>query len=149
MKIRKFNTLQEMNQTHQKEISDFPIVFMFGHLSNEEIKERIKPLGVKKIQECVSVGAGGVVAKKDLQRYVAMLIQHSKEQKEFDANSENLYQRILNEMYNHEYGFTQDPEDTLYALGRDYSDLQDPRFRAAWSKAEKECFRAYEEYCAG
>ena len=57
---------------------------------------------------------------------------------------------ILDEMDNHEYGYTRDPYDTLMALGRTHKDLKtDERFSKAWKKAEKKCFKAFDEWNKG
>lgn len=61
---------------------------------------------------------------------------HKKEKAEFCENEKNLENMIYTEMCNHEYSFTEDPEDTLMALGKSFEDLEDGTdFRIAWDKA--------------
>ena len=64
-----------------------------------------------------------------------------RKERSFPVTQNNLVEVIFSEMCNHEYAYTQDPEDTLYALGKTYQDLQDPIFKKAWKLAEKKCLK--------
>ena len=140
MKIRSFKTLAEMEAAHQKDINDFPIVYMFGYKSEKEIRERIAKIGASSLNECIDNGYGGILLKSKLNDYKEMFARHRRERKKFCENEENLCKMILHTMYDHEYGYTENPEDVLDALGKTYDDLQnDQRFRNAWDKAEKIC----------
>lgn len=146
--LREFNTYREMEDAHQKDINDFPITYMFGHKSDEEIKEHLAKIGAKCLAECCSVfGCGDVVRKEDVPRLKELLNLHDAERKLFSESEEKLYEMILFEMNNHEYGYLRDPHDTLMALGKSYKDLEtDEKFYKAWKKAEKKCFEDFDEF---
>lgn len=144
--IRKFETYADMEKAHQEDVNNFPMVYMFGPKTDKEILECISKIGAKSLDECMGNGAGGLILKSDKQRYLDMFRRHNQERQLFSSTDEGLYRMILSEMYNHEYGYTTDPEDTLMALGKDFSDLEtDRKFKRAWAKAEKECFRTFSE----
>lgn len=147
MKLREFNTYREMEDAHQKDINDFPITYMFGRKTDEEIKEELAKIGAKSLDECCSVfGCGDVVRKADVPKLKELFTLQHRERRHFTENEKKLVEMIYYEMNNHEYGYTQDPHDTLMALGKSYSDLEtDERFFKAWSKAEKQCFKDFDE----
>ena len=131
--MREFSTLKELKDTHQKDINDFPITYMFGKPSNEEIKEQLAKIGAKSLAECCSVfGCGDVLRKADVPRLKEILSLQDKERKHFSKEEKNLVTMILDEMDNHEYGYTRDRYDTLMALGKTERDLKtDERFAKA------------------
>ena len=143
--IREFTSYGEMKDAHQKDVNDFPMVFMFGKKSDEELKRILAKINATSLDECISVyGAGDVMNKADLPKWNELCKVHGEERKRFVEN--NLVQAILYEMENHEYSYTRDPEDTLMALGRTYEDLEnDPLFNEAWAKAQKKCFNWCDE----
>lgn len=146
MDIRTFKTYAEMDATHQNDVNNFPIVWMFGRKTDDEILEEISKIGAKSLDECMSICGGGVILKADEQKYDDMWKQHALEREAFTKSENNLFQMILSEMENHEYGYSRDPYDTLCAIGKTYKDLEnDEAFRKAWKKAEKECFRRFNE----
>ena len=159
---REFNTLKELKDTHQKEVNEFPFIFVFAFSDkefiskmSEEIKKR-KPqcTGITTMEgiakHVVSIGAGGYVFKEDVSSMREMFERHEKERKHFNKTEKNLVEMILYEMNNHEYGYTRDRYDTLMALGKTESDLKtDERFAKAWKKAEKKCFKSFDEWNKG
>lgn len=146
--MREFKTYEEMEKVHQEDVNAFPIVYLFGKKTEEEIRASLSKIGAKTLKDCVGVWGGGIIMKKEYSRYLNMFRQHQRERDHFFASSEErMVQAILAEMYNHEYGYTHCPEDTLYALGK--SDLSDKKFAAAWKKAERICFKKTEKCCFG
>jgi len=137
---RVFDSYIEMEKAHQEDVNKFPIVWMFGTKSDEELNERLSQIGAKHIHECVGIPGGGVIRKADAKSLLEMLNKHERERKAFAKAEKNLYDMILTEMKNHEYGYTLEPEDTLLALGKTKDDLTgDSAFGKAWKKAEKAC----------
>ena len=124
-------TYKQMQKRHQQEFNDFPKAFAFD---KKQLEEGLKHLGVHAVCEVASIGAGGFVRKADAKAYVEMCIRHKKER-------ENLYQMFLYEMWNHEYGYTHDPEDTLESCGFTMRQIKQSKKKlAAWKRAEKRCF---------
>lgn len=128
-----------MQQAHSKEISSLPIVWMFGKKTEEEITAILQEIGAKSLSECVSIGGGGVMRKCDTELFRDTLARQERERKQF--MTEHLFDAILCEMRNHEYGYTHDPEDTLNALGKTRKDLEENKdFNRVWCRAQKICF---------
>lgn len=146
MDIRNFETYIDLQIEHQKDVDNFPMVWIFGTKTDKEILECISKIGAKSLNDCVENGAGGLILKSDKQKYLDMFKIHELERKAFAESENNLYKMILSEMYNHEYGYTRDPYDTLIALGKSILDLEtDKKFNRAWCKAEEECYRNFDE----
>lgn len=145
MEIRKFKTRQEMEKAHAKDIVDFPFVWAF---SNEQLEQGMKEkwgLDMHKkshLKLISSIGAGGYIRKADSKAMHEMFDRMSAEKKQFAKDFKELVGIIKAEMANHEFGYTEDPTDTLSALG-DYVNL--PRFADAWKKAKKEFLAEYQE----
>jgi len=155
--IREFENYAEMNAEHQKEVNEFPFIWVFAFSESDFIKKMTEEIVKRKPQfaeittmeeiakHVTSIGAGGYVFKEDVQRMNEMFEHHKVEREHFEEKEENLVERILSEMCNHEFGYTQDPDDTLMALGRTYEDFDnDERFARAWSKAAKKCIEDFD-----
>ena len=158
MEIREFKTLKELKDTHQKEVNEFGFIFVFAFAEKEFIEKMSEAIKKRKpkcsgitTMECiakhvVSIGAGGYVLKEDVPKMKEMFERHEQERKLFNKNEKNFVNMILDEMNNHEYGYTRDPYDTLIALGKTRNDFKtDEHFKKAWKKAEKKCFKAFDE----
>ncbi len=157
MEIRTFETLTQMKTTHQNEVNKFPFIFVFAFNDDEFIKKMAKEIQKRKPQctgittmkgianHVVSIGAGGFVFKEDIPRMKEMFERQKEEKKLFNKENRNLVASILDEMNNHEYGYTRDPYDTLMALGKTEKAFENERFAKAWKKAEKKCFCAFDE----
>jgi rubredoxin len=126
-------TYQALRSKHQKEIGDFPMVFAFD---NEQLEAGLKKLGASK-DECVSLGAGGIIRKSDQQALVALYTRQEKEQKEALQDDAVLKEALLYELANHEYGYTHDAGDALAAVG---VSLKDERVARIFKEAEAEYF---------
>lgn len=146
MEIRSFETYTDLQVAHQKDVDNFPMVWMFGQKTDEEVIECISKIGAKSLDDCIGNGAGGLILKSDKQKYLDMFKLHELERKAYSESEDNLYKMILSEMYNHEYGYTRDPYDTLLALGRSMKDFEhDEKFNHAWCKAQEECYKNFDE----
>lgn len=148
--MSKYSSLSEMEKAHQQEVNEFPIMWVFAFSEtefieklSEEIKKR-KPActGISTLtgisKHVVSIGAGGFIFREDVRAMNEMFARHKAEREELLKEEKWLVQKIVNEMVNHEYPYTQDKTDTLMALGKSHADLEnDEFFRMAWKKAEK------------
>lgn len=139
--IRIFDSYGALQEAHQEDISNFPILWLFGKKGDAELAEAISKIGAKSVDELIGIGGGGYIQKSKKDDFLTMMRKHTAERKEFSSNQNNLVELIFSEMCNHEYAYTQDPEDTLNALGKTYQDLQDPNFKKAWKLAEKKCLK--------
>lgn len=142
MELRTFESYTDLQVAHQKDIDNFPITYMFGKKSDEEIKEQLTKIGAKKLSECCSVfGCGDVVRKVDVPKLKELFALHNVERKLFSEEEKNLTDMIESEMWNHEYAYTRDPYDTLSALGKTFEDFdKDEKFARCWAKAQKTVF---------
>lgn len=138
--VREFSDYIEMQKAHQDDVDAFPMVFMFGQKTDEEIKTELAKIGARNLSECISVmGCGDVMRKADVPAWERLCSRHDEERKKFSESEERLVEMIYNEMCNHEYGYTQEPEDTLRALGKTLRAFEDETFLRAWRKAEARC----------
>lgn len=140
--IRIFDSYGALQEAHQEDISNFPILWLFEKKSDAELAEAISKIGAKSVDELIGIGDGGYIHKSKKDDFLTMMRKHAKEKKAFSSNQNNLVEMIFSEMCSHEYAYTQDPEDTLNALGKTYKDLQDPNFTKAWKLAEKKCLKS-------
>ncbi len=137
-------TYVALRERQQKEVNDFPLGFAFSDSQFEEMMKEwgLKPTDTDKIAR---IGGGGFVRKCDSEELHRLFDRHSKElQGEIDADEEGtgfVKEMFLYEMYNHEYGYTGDPEDTLMALGLTAEDINnDPKLNAGFCAAHTEVF---------
>lgn len=106
-------TYRKMRDRQQKEVNEFPIGFAF---SNEQLERELARLETTK-EECVSIGAGGFIRKKDRNAFFDMMDRHERERKEAMQDEDFAYSAFLCELNNHEYSYTEDPNDAIEALG--------------------------------
>ena len=136
--IREFDSYTDMAVTHQKDVDQFPMCFSIGKKNTYEVLDELeKSLGTRNLDEVMRTPYGGVILKRDYDSFLHMFAHHDREKKHFESSQRNLINAIKAEMYNHEYAYTREPEDTLSALGRDADAFSDERFSKAWKQAEK------------
>ena len=109
--MRKFYDYLDLREQHQKELTDFPIVYAFN---DQQLKEGLEKLGAEK-SECVTVfGHGDIVKRKDAPRLIAMLERHVKElHAALQADEEFAENAFLYEMDNHEYAINWDGDEAI------------------------------------
>lgn len=141
MAIRTFKTYQEMDKAHREDVSSFPICWMFGRKTDDEIKQILnEELGVNSLSECLSIDGGGIIRKADKDAFLRMFKNHDAERKLFMKDEKNLVSMIVSEMNNHEYSYTGDFTDTRMALGWTVKQINsDPVLQRAIKKAHKIC----------
>ena len=146
--LREFDTYADLKVAHQKDINEFPVCWLFGHLSEKEAKDELeKKLGSRNFKDYCYGIVGEILRKSDARAYAKMWYIHEKERQKFNADFDKLVDGIEYEMNNHEYGYTRDSYDTLCALGKGKDDLiKDERFAKAWAKAEENVFTWYDEH---
>lgn len=135
MEIREYKTYREMRDAQQKRVNEFPVIWIFGTVSDEELKKRLSEIGAKSLKDCVSSFAGGLMHKDKVNAYAEMFTEINKETVLFLQTEDHLVDAIYCEMCNHEYGYTWEPEDTLAVFDETIRDTD--MFRLAWEKAEK------------
>lgn len=106
-------TYLELRKKQDEEFNAFPKFFAF---SDEQFKEGLKQLGVKK-DEVVYLAAGGYLRRSDIKAYDEMNKRHREEFKEACKNINFVVSMFYYELNNHEYSYTQDVSETLLGLG--------------------------------
>lgn len=148
------NAYVEMKQRHQEEVNAFPMVFAFG---DEQFKEAMKKLGLKpsdKNKVCTIYGAGDIIRKSDLPAYREMQKRHRNELVKAIADDKTgegfIFDMFDYELANHEYGYTRDPYEALYALGLSMTAIEtDDRMLHGFQKACKEQEDFYDKISEG
>jgi hypothetical protein len=113
-------TIQEIKKEKQRKydqlLTDCKVFFAF---SDEQFHKNKTPLAEG--DKYVSIGAGGYVPKSMVQALSDGMKAINKEYKAAIKNHKQRDANILYELRNHEAFYTNDIEETLEALGSDYS----------------------------
>jgi len=126
-----------LKRKQEKRINDFPQFFAF---SNEQLQEGLKKLNTIK-EEILSTFGGGFIRKSDKEKYKEMWEIINKETENKRKDEKFLYSAFLYEMANHEYGYSQDDEEVLNAIG--INDLNKKELEI-YQKAKEEYFNTTE-----
>lgn len=137
------NRYAEMRKRQQEEVNALPLGFAF---SQKQFEEMMKGWGLRPkgdIDKICRIPAGGFVQKKDLPLIRNTFARHHQELDDAIKADETgdgfIYEMFMHEMYNHEYGYTGDPEETLDALGFTYEQVTNNKLLArGFNKAHKE-----------
>lgn len=125
-------TYLELRKKQDEEFNAFPKFFAF---SDEQFKEGLKKLGVKK-DEIVYLAAGGYLRRSDIKAYDEMNKRHREEFKEACKDINFVTSMFYYELNNHEYSYTQDVSETLLGLGISEKALEEnPILREGLQKA--------------
>lgn len=143
---------RELRERQQQEVNNFPLGFAFGTKQFEEMMAGWG-LDAKKdsdLAQVASLFGGAYILKKDIPAYKDMSRRHREELAaaiEADKTGEGfIYQMFLQELNDHEFGYTRDTEDTLDALGYTAEQVvNDPRLKCGIEKAVTEICRFEEE----
>lgn len=115
-------TYEEMKNKHQNEYDTFAKdkIFYIFTSSKEEFEKKLKEYGLNGEDIC-SIGFGGFIKKKDKEELKNMSQRHRKEKQEAIEQDKDgsgfIKSMFLLELYNHEFAYTYDVEDTLNDLG--------------------------------
>ena len=150
-KVRTFNSFEykKYKENKQKAFDKLPIYFAFGEEQFKELLNKLnltdKPEDLKKL---VNVGYGGIMRKCDLFLLESHNETFSNEKLLFwlKNNFQFAYSAFMYEMNNHEFSYTYDIEDTLYALNLNFSDLEkNALLRLAYLRARKDYLKKCNE----
>lgn len=135
------NAYKVLKEKHQNEFNEFPMMFAF---SNAQFAEGMKKLGLKPTDtdKIYSFGGGGYYRKTDSAALKELLLKHAKEMQEAmenDLTGEGFIFDMFNyELANHEYGYTNDLEDTLDSLNLTLDQINsNPQLKHGLEKAIK------------
>lgn len=135
------NKYRELRERQQKEVNEFPMFFAF---SQKQFEEGMKKFGLdpKDVDRICSLGHGGFCRKSYKGALYDMFERHLAELAkaiEDDETGEGfVFDMFDYELANHEYGYTQDAEPALDALGLTFSEVvQDQKLYKAFSMACK------------
>lgn len=115
-------TYEEMKNKHQEEYDKFAKdkIFYIFTSSKEEFEKKLKEYGLNGEDIC-SIGYGGFIKKKDKEELKNLTQRHRKEKQEAIEQDKDgsgfIKSMFLLELYNHEFAYTYDVEDTLNDLG--------------------------------
>lgn len=140
------NKYLEMKKRHQKELNKLPFICAF---SDDQLKESMKKSGLKypdDLNQLVSVTPGTFIKQDNVSEMQALFRKHKKERKEALASDKDgtgfIYQMFYHELCNYEYGYTEEVDDTLDALGLTLDDINaDKRLLKGFNKAKKDVIR--------
>ena len=138
--MNKTQEYKEMIDRHQKEIDDFPIGFVY---SDSQLQEALKKVGAKSLDECVTVHrCGGILNKKDIPTFNAILKRHKEELHEAMKNPEFARAAFRYEMDNHEYAINWEGDaDVLCCFGwspKSFANTADITIQNAYLAARNE-----------
>lgn len=145
-------TYRELRERQQQEVNNFPLGFAFGNKQFEEMMEKWD-LDAKKdsdLAQVIHLFSGAYILKKDIPAYKDMCRRHREELAAAIAGDKTgegfVYQMFLQELNNHEFGYTGDTSDALEALGYTAEQvIGDPKLKRGIEKAVTEIYRFEEE----
>lgn len=139
------NVYKIWSEESQADFDKLPIKWAF---TDEKFKEIMQEWGLSEndTDKICNIGYGGIMRKSDL----ALLTEHTKK---FDLENKKQDKRffvdmLLYELNNHEYGYTRDLEDTLFACQISAKDLQDEKI-VEWINEALQIWKylnGYDEY---
>ena len=141
------NKYAELRQRQQQEVNALPIGFAFG---NRQFEEMMRGWGLdpeKDLDKIYRLGrTGGYYKKTDAQLIHDTFSRHDAELQAAIAEDKTgqgfIYEMVLCELDNHEYGYTMDTEETLDTLGYTADEvLASPRLKRGIGKAVTEVCR--------
>lgn len=123
------NKYAEMRQRQQQEVNALPIGFAFG---NRQFEEMMSGWGLDPEKDLDKIyrlgGTGGFYKKTDAQLIRDTFKRHEEELEAAIAEDKTgdgfIYEMFLNELADHEYGYTGEYEDTLDAVGYTWEEVQ-------------------------
>lgn len=131
------NKYIEWKEEYQKRINEFPMKFAF---SQEALERGMKELGLNPHEtgKIVAIGGGGFIRATDVDAFNQLFDGRANELRKMLTDDSFLYDALVYELFNHEYGYTGDPDDAIYAIGLTPSEIvSDPRMRQVYNKASE------------
>lgn len=132
-------TYKELKRRQEKEFYEFPKEYA---LNDQRLNEILNEWGCKE-EDVFTIGGGGIIRKTDAGRFAEMCERHLRELQEALKNDKTgegfIYEAFLHELGNYEYGYTEDAEPALLALGLSEEKVQkDKALKHGFKKASKE-----------
>lgn len=125
---------REFKDEWSKKFNALPLKAAFG---KEQFERMMKEWGLttsdEDLKKIASLGYGAFCLRSDVHLFNEHWRAQEKAEKEFFANDDNLKDAFIEEMWNHECGYTWEFEEAIKALDLDPKHL---------SKREKVCFEA-------
>jgi hypothetical protein len=119
-KLNKFDQLAEIKiQKELKASQAMTQCGLFFAFSNQQFTENKTPL--QEGEKYVHIGAGAYLPKGNLDKFLNQMEQINKWYKDAIKAGKQRQKNIIYELCNHEAFYTGDIEDTLAALGSDYT----------------------------
>lgn len=140
------NKYSELRKRQQEEFNALPLGFAFSQKQFNEMMQEWHLDPEKDLGKIYRIPGGGYIQKKDADLLHRTTERHSAEMAAAIAEDKTgdgfIYQMFLAELNDHEYGYTGDPEDTLYALGYTWEQVQaDKRLLRGFEKAHNRIMR--------
>ena len=120
-----------MMARHQKEVNVLPIGFAFSNKQFEEVMAKwgLKPTDTDKVYKLGNTG--GFYRKEDSDFIRGTLQRHARELEAAIDSDETgdgfIYDMFVCELFNHEYGYTGDPEEAVNACGYTMEEIQNDK----------------------
>lgn len=110
------NKYVEWFKEYQKRIDEFPMKFAF---TQEALERGMKELGLEphETNKIRSIGGGGFIRATDVEAFKQLFNGRANELRERMKDDDFMYEALVYELANHEYGYTGDSDDALYSLG--------------------------------
>ena len=140
------NKYAELRKKQREEVDALPIAFAFSNKQFEKIMDNWGLDPEKDCDKICKLATGGFCKKTDLQMILDTFVKHNRDlQAAIDGDKTGegfIYEMFLCELDNHEFGYTQDTEETLDILGYTVDEvLNNPRLKKGLEKAVTEIFR--------
>ena len=135
------NRYAELRHRQQEEFNALPLGFAFSQKQFDEMMQGWSLDPEKDLDKILRIPGGGYVQKKDADLLHQTTERHNKEMEAAIAEDKTgegfIYEMFFCELDNHEYGYTGDSENTLYALGYTMRQVM----------ADKRLLRGFEKAC--
>lgn len=146
------NKYKELHHRQQEEVNAFPLGFAFSDSQFDEMMKKWRLDPERDIDKIARMPLnGGFIRKVDIDAWNELCKRHRKERKEALASDKDgtgyIYDMFVYELFNHEYGYTCDDEDTLNSLGLTHEDIaKDERMSKALERAKKKVLNETEDW---
>ena len=138
------NAYDELKARHQEEVNALPLYWAFGKKQADELFEKlgIDQNSKKDMAKLCNGPAGSIMFKTDAPMVADTFRRHRKELADAiaaDPTGEGFIRDMFySELCNHEYGYTGDASDAIYACGLSYQDIaDDPKLALGLRLAKK------------
>lgn len=131
-------TYTEWEKYWQNKYDHFPMGFAF---SDKQFEEELERLGVKSVDDVVGIDYSGFgfIRKLDVEAYKKLNRDYENDKKRMMKNDRFMVDMFLSELADHEYGYTMDWTDALFATGITLKEFEaNGRYQRLLAEAIKE-----------